>query len=73
VGNRVHLTRKVDGSHEIRISEPDLADLGQAGLVAAIQHIKINGVSLTAHNLGTPDYQKYRQRWVIPVQMESDE
>lgn len=64
---RVRLTSRMDGGHEIRISEADLAELGQAGLVAAITGMLIGGEGITAENLGTPEYQRYRQRWVIPV------
>ena len=65
---RVKLTRKVDGSQEIRIHEADLAELGQAGLVEAVRAHGLN-----PDDLGKPEYLKYRQRWVIPVRRAEDD
>ena len=65
---RVKLTRKVDGSHEIRVHEVDLAEMGQAGLVEAVRALGLN-----PDDLGTPEYMKHRQRWVIPVRKRVDE
>ena len=66
--SRVKLTRKVDGSHEIRVHEADLAEMGQAGLVDAVRALGLN-----PDDLGKPEYMKYRQRWVIPVRKRDEE
>ena len=65
---RAKLTRKVDGSHEIRVHEADRAEMGMAGIVEAVRAHGLN-----PDDLGKPEYMKYRQRWVIPVRKRVDE
>lgn len=60
--DRVHLVGKVNGGHEIRIKETDLADLGLDGVAQELQARGFN-----PDNLGEPVFMKYRNSWVIPV------
>lgn len=66
--DRVHLTAKVNGGHEIRIKETDLAELGKDGLTAELE-----ARGFTADQLGTPEYKPHRMHWVIPVRGRSEE
>ena len=64
----ISLTSLIGGGYEIRISEPDLAVLGRAGLEAQVAEL-----GFTPADIGTPTYYPYRQRWVIPVRKANDE
>lgn len=59
---RVHLTRKIGGAAEIRITETDLADIGEKGLAR-----ELTARGFDPADLGEPKYDRHRMRWTIPV------